>query len=79
MQRVEIRSVKGNQSRTEILIDGHKIDGVRSYEIKQIAGYYPILSIDAINISVDKPMVIMNSQLNEEMQIMFPNEKEPAE
>ena len=46
MQRVEIRSVKGNQSRTEILIDGHKIDGVRSYEIKQIAGCYPILSID---------------------------------
>ena len=39
MAKIEIRQVDGEKGIfTEILIDGHKISGVRSYELKQKAG-----------------------------------------
>ena len=36
MAKIEIRQVDGQEGIfTEILIDGHKISGIRSYELKQ--------------------------------------------
>lgn len=34
MSKIEIRQVEGEKIFTEIRIDGHKIDGVRDYELK---------------------------------------------
>lgn len=41
MAKVEIRQSGGVSGIfTEILVDGHKLDGVRSYELKHEAGEY---------------------------------------
>jgi hypothetical protein len=34
MSKIEIRQVEGEKIFTEICIDGHKIDGVRGYELR---------------------------------------------
>lgn len=37
--KIEIRQVNGNEGIfTEILVDGHKLEGVRSFELKQGVG-----------------------------------------
>lgn len=75
MAKVEIRQVDGEKGIfTEILIDGHKIDGVRSYELKQKAGESPILILDlnAFDISTDLKVLKLNqSTVGEIASIKF--------
>ena len=62
--KVEIRQVEGEKGiYTEILIDGHKLKGVRSFELKQGVGdSKPILSIDlnAFDLSTDLQFLKVN-------------------
>lgn len=63
MAKIEIRQVDGEKGIfTEILIDGHKIDGVRSYELKQKGAGVPILTIDlnAFDIATDLKVLLIN-------------------
>lgn len=64
--KVEIRQVEGEKGiYTEILIDGHKLEGVRSFELKQGVGdSEPILSIDlnAFDLSTDLQMLQVNQK-----------------
>lgn len=64
--KVEIRQVEGEKGiYTEILIDGHKLEGVRSFELKHgIGDCVPILSIDlnALNLSTDLQMLQVNQK-----------------
>lgn len=62
MAKIEIKQVENKHGIfTEILIDGHKIDGVRSYELKQKAGMVPVLTIDlnALDIATDLKMLLV--------------------
>ena len=54
--KVEIRQVEGEKGiYTEILIDGHKLEGVRSFELKQgIGDCVPILSTDLQMLQVNQ-------------------------
>lgn len=39
VSKIEIRQVEGEKGIfTEILVDGHKLDGIRSFELKQGVG-----------------------------------------
>ena len=64
--KIEIRQVDGECGIfTEILVDGHKLEGVRSFELKQGVGdSEPILSIDlnALNLSTDLQMLQVNQK-----------------
>lgn len=64
--KIEIRQVDGEKGIfTEILIDGHKLEGVRSFELKQgVGNSVPILSIDlnALNLSTDLQMLQVNQK-----------------
>lgn len=63
MAKVEIRQTcEESRIFTEILVDGHKLDGVRSYELKHEAGRIPVLSLDlnAFDISTDLMMLRLN-------------------
>lgn len=63
---IEIRQVDGEKGIfTEILVDGHKLEGVRSFELKQgVGNSVPILSIDlnALNLSTDLQMLQVNQK-----------------
>ena len=64
--KIEIRQVKQEQGVfTEILVDGHKLEGVRSFELKQgVGNSVPILSIDlnALNLSTDLQTLQVNQK-----------------
>lgn len=64
--KIKIRQVEGEKGIfTEILVDGHKLEGVRSFELKQGVGdSTPILSIDlnALNLSTDLKMLQVNQK-----------------
>ena len=64
--KIEIRQVNGECGIfTEILIDCHKLEGVRSFELKQGVGdSEPILSIDlnAFDLSTDLQMLQVNQK-----------------
>lgn len=64
--KIEIRQVDGEKGIfTEILVDGHKLEGVRSFELKQgVGNSVPILSIDlnALNLSTDLQMLQVNQK-----------------
>ena len=66
VSKLEIRQVDGEKGVfTEILIDGHKISGVRSFELKQGVGdEKPILSVDlnALDLSTDFKMLQVNQK-----------------
>lgn len=66
VSKIEIRQVDGETGIfTEILVDGHKLDGIRSFELKQGVGdSVPILSIDlnALNLSTDLQMLQVNQK-----------------
>lgn len=64
MSKIEIRQVEGEKIFTEICIDGHKIDGVRGYELTQNRVGLPVLTIDlnAFDISVDLRMLRLNQE-----------------
>ena len=75
MTKIKIRQSENERGIfTEILIDGHKIDGVRSYELKQKAGGAPILTIDlnAFDITTDlKMLAIKQDTIGEIESIKF--------
>ena len=62
--KIEIRQVDGEQGiYTEILIDGHKLNGVRSYKLEQgVGNSIPTLTVDlnAFDFSTDVRIVKMN-------------------
>lgn len=64
VSKIEIRQVNGECGIfTEILVDGHKLEGVRSFELKQGVGdSEPILSIDlnAFELSTDLQFLKVN-------------------
>lgn len=64
--KIEIRQVNGEKGIfTEILVDGHKLEGVRSFELKQEVGNsIPILSIDlnALDLSTDLKLLQVNQK-----------------
>nr|DAU95031.1 MAG TPA: hypothetical protein [Caudoviricetes sp.] len=64
VSKIEIRQVDGECGIfTEILVDGHKLEGVRSFELKQGVGdSEPILSIDlnAFDLSTDLQFLKVN-------------------
>lgn len=66
MSKIEIRQVNGERGIfTEILVDGHKLDGVRRFELKQNVGDdVPTLTIDlnALELSTDLPMLKVNQE-----------------
>lgn len=78
MQKIEIRQVDGKHGIfTEVLIDGHKIDGVRRFTLNQGVGDgIPTLTLDlnALNLATDMRMVrIMQEGLGEIESIKFKN------
>lgn len=61
MAKIEIRQVDGESGIfTEILIDGHKINGVRSYELKQKGAGIPILTIDLNAFDITTDLWVLN-------------------
>lgn len=62
--KIEIRQCDGEDGIfTEILIDGHKLNGVRRFELKQGVGDdVPTLTVDinAFNLSTDLKSVLVN-------------------
>ncbi len=62
--KIEIRQVDGEKGVfTEILIDGHKLNGVRSYRLEQGVGdSVPTLTVDlnAFDFSTDLKVIKMN-------------------
>lgn len=78
MAKIEIRQADGEHGIfTEVLIDGHKIDGVRSFKLNQGVGDgIPTLTLDlnALNLATDMRMVrIMQEGLGEIESIKFKN------
>jgi len=78
MAKIEIRQVDGEHGIfTEVLIDGHKIDGVRRFTLNQGVGDgIPTLTLDlnALNLATDMRMVrIMQEGLGEIESIKFKN------
>jgi hypothetical protein len=78
LQKIEIRQVDGEHGIfTEVLIDGHKIDGVRRFTLNQGVGDgIPTLTLDlnALNFETDMRMVrIMQEGLGEIESIKFKN------
>lgn len=66
MSKIEIRQVDRKPGVfTEILIDGHKIEGVRRFELKQQAGEsVPTLTIDlnALDLATDLMALRVNQK-----------------
>ena len=63
MAKIEIKSVVKDSIFTEIYIDGHKLTGVRRFELKQEVGNnVPVLTVDlnAFDLSTDVMVVKMN-------------------
>lgn len=82
--KIEIRQVDGEKGIfTEILVDGHKLEGVRSFELKQGGGNsVPILSIDlnALNLSTDLQTLQVNQNgIGEIESIKFKGQEMPVE
>lgn len=79
MQRIEIKTgdfnVPGESSvyNTKIYVDGHELEWVRSFTLKQVAGQPPILSLDLchFNLAVDQKSILWNQLLDTEMEITF--------
>ena len=64
MSKIEIRQVEGEKIFTEICIDGHKIDGVRGYELRQDRAGFPVLTIDlnAFDVATDLRTLQLNQK-----------------
>lgn len=82
--KIEIRQVDGEKGIfTEILVDGHKLEGVRSFELKQgVGNSVPILSIDlnALNLSTDFQTLQVNQKgIGEIENIKFKGQETPVE
>ncbi len=82
--KIEIRQVEQEQGVfTEILVDGHKLEEVRSFELKQgVGNSVPILSIDlnALNLSTDLQTLHVNQKgIGEIESIKFKGQEMPIE
>lgn len=82
--KIEIRQVDGQEGIfTEILIEGHKLHGVRSFELKQGMGDdIPTITIDlnALNLSTDLQVFQVNQDgLGEIECIKFKNMEKPIQ
>lgn len=80
--KIEIRQVDGEHGVfTEILIDGHKLNGVRRFELKQGVGDdVPTLTVDlnALNLSTDLQMLEINQDgVGEIESIKFRDSEKP--
>lgn len=66
MAKIEIRQANGLHGLfTEVLIDGHKINGVRRFDLKQEVGNsVPTLTLDlnALDLAVDLSVLIMKQE-----------------
>lgn len=71
--KVGIRSKGKGGIFTEIYVDGHRIDGVRSYKMEQVAGQIARLTLDlnVINMAIDQECVLWNGLKDQEMEIAF--------
>ncbi len=79
--RIEIKQVDGEQGIfTEIYVDGHKLKGVRRFELKQEVGNsIPVLTVDlnALNFSTDVRAVLMQEGYGEiEISVKEPSEND---
>lgn len=76
--KIEIKQVDGKEGIfTEIYVDGHKLRGVRSFELKQeIGNCIPVLTVDlnALNLSTDLSVVLKQKGYGE----IEVNIKEPS-
>ena len=82
--KIEIHQVEQEQGVfTEILVDGHRLEGVRSFELKQGVGdSVPVLSIDlnALNLSTDLKLLQVNQKgIGEIESIKFKGQEMPVE
>ena len=82
--KIEIHQVEQEQGVfTEILVDGHRLEGVRSFELKQEVGNsMPTLSIDlnALNLSTDLKLLQVNqTAIGEIESIRFKGQEMPVE
>jgi hypothetical protein len=82
--KIEIHQVEQEQGVfTEILVDGHRLEGVRSFELKQEVGNsMPTLSIDlnALNLSTDLKLLQVNQKgIGEIESIRFKGQEMPVE
>lgn len=73
--KIEIKSIGGNGGTiyNEILIDGHKLRGVRRFKLeREVGNSIPTLTIDlnALNVSVDTPALLYQEGFSE-MEINF--------
>lgn len=79
---VEIRSC-GNSDEpsatTELYLNGHKLNGVRSYRLEQSAGNLPrlILDLTVLRVSVDSNVTMFDKVYGEEMEIHFKDNDAP--
>ena len=71
--QIEIKS--DGTGLTQIYIDGHKLNGVRSYKLEQYATGIPILTVDlnAFDVSVENGCILRHKGFLEEMEIKFKN------
>ena len=82
--KIEIRQVDGEKGIfTEILVGGHRLEGVRSLELKQEVGNsIPTLSIDlnALDLSTDLKLLQVNQKgIGEIESIKFKGQEMPVE
>lgn len=82
MSKIEIRQVDGEKGVfTEILIDGHKLNGVRKFELKHCCGdLIPTLTIDlnAFELSTDMKYLKVNQECVGEIEsIKFRHSDKP--
>lgn len=80
--KIEIRQCNDEEGIfTEILIDGHKLHGVRRFELRQAVGNeFPILTIDlnALNLSTDLQVMQFNQEgIGEIESIKFKDSEKP--
>lgn len=81
--KIEIRQCEGEEGIfSEILIDGHKLNGVRSFFLKQgVGNSIPVLTIDlnAFNFSTDIQMLrLAQDGMGEIESIKFKNGEIPV-
>lgn len=82
MAKIEIKQVNGERGIfTEILVDGHRLHGVRRFELKQNVGDdAPTLTVDlnALELSTDLPMLKVNQEgVGEIESIKFRDSEKP--
>ena len=70
---VEIRSIGDSSIFTEISINGHKLNGVRSFKLEQTAGQIARLTLDfsAMIVAVDQHVVVWDKHHDCEMEVSF--------